>query len=117
MPSMILLRINFRAMISFRIARFFLRIFFRLFFTLKAYGVENIPPLGPVLLISNHQTFLDPPFCATPIKRTVIFLARDTLWKNPILGAMITSYKAIPVRRGEADVPAIRAIIKKLYRK
>lgn len=101
-------------MISFRIARFFLKIFFRLLFKFKIYGRENIPRLGPVTLISNHQTFLDPPFCATFIKRTIIFLARDTLWKNPILGMMITSYKAIPVRRGEADVAAMKAVIKKL---
>ncbi len=98
----------------FRFGRWLCRCFCRLFFRLRIYGVENIPENGAFLLISNHQSFLDPMLCGIYVKRPLYFLARDTLFQNRFFGRMIASVNTIPVKRGEADFAAMRIIISKL---
>ncbi|MHC4636102.1 MAG: lysophospholipid acyltransferase family protein [Planctomycetota bacterium] len=101
-------------MLWFRFARFLCWVFSRLFFRVSVSGTENVPEEGALLIICNHQSFLDPIFCGTPIKRPLFFLARDTLFKNPVLGRLFASVNAIPVRRGEADISTMKMVIKKL---
>jgi len=83
----------------FRFARYMCRIFCGLFFRMRFYGLENIPQQGALLLISNHQSFLDPLFCGIRTGRPLFFLARDTLFKNWFFGPLLASVNAIPVRR------------------
>jgi len=98
----------------FRFARWICRVFCLTFFKMAFYGKENIPKEGPFLLVGNHQSFLDPVFCGIPLKRPLNFLARDTLFKNRFFGWLISSVNTIPVRRGEADLSAMKKIIGKL---
>ena len=86
-------------------------VFCRLCFRMRIYGKENIPEKGPFLLISNHQSFLDPLFCGAPTKKHLHFLARDTLFRNKFFGWLIHSVNTIPVRRGQADLTAMKKII------
>ena len=81
---------------------------------MRFYGLENIPTEGAFLLISNHQSFLDPLFCGINTGRPLFFLARDTLFKNWFFGPLLVSVNAIAVRRGEADLGAIKKVIAKL---
>jgi 1-acyl-sn-glycerol-3-phosphate acyltransferase len=80
---------------------------------MRFYGIENIPATGPFIIASNHQSFLDPLFAGICI-RPVCFMARDTLFKNWFFGPLLLSVNAIPVRRGQADIASIRAILEKL---
>ena len=82
-----------------------------LFFRMRTYGRENIPEKGPFLLVSNHQSYLDPIFCAIPITRRVGFLARESLFTHWLLGGMIRSVGTIPLKLGEADLAAMRKVI------
>lgn len=81
---------------------------------MRVYGRENVPENGAFLIISNHQSFLDPVFCGIPLKRPLYFLARDTLFNNRLFGWLISSVNTIPVRRGKADLSAIKKVIGKL---
>ena len=90
------------------------RNFCRVFFRMRVYGIENIPAEGAFLLVSNHQSFLDPLFCGIFVKRAMYFLARDTLFNNRIFGPLITSIHAMPVKRGQADLGAMKRVISKL---
>jgi len=81
------------------------------FFRVRSYGRENIPAKGPFLIISNHQSYLDPMLCGCPIKRQVGFLARESLFKHWFFGRIIHSVGAIPVKLGEADISAMRKVI------
>jgi 1-acyl-sn-glycerol-3-phosphate acyltransferase len=101
-------------MIWFRFARWICRTLCRIFLRLTIYGRENVPEEGAVLLVSNHQSFLDPVLCGIYIKRPLYFLARDTLFENRFFGRLIASVNTIPVRRGEADLSAIKKVIGKL---
>ena len=98
----------------YRFTRSTVRNIFRLIYTVKVYGRDNIPETGPVLLVCNHQSFLDPMLIPASIAREVNFMARDTLFKNPIFGRLISSLSAFPVARGQADVTSIKQIIEKL---
>jgi len=82
-----------------------------LFLRVRPYGLENVPRKGPVVLLSNHQSFFDPVFCGMYLTRPLHFLARDSLFRNPIFGRLIASVNTIPVRRGEADLSAIKRAI------
>lgn len=81
------------------------------FFRLRSYGRDNIPKTGPFVLISNHQSYLDPMLCGGCIQRRVSFLARESLFKHWLFGRMIRSVGTIPVKLGEADISAMRKVI------
>jgi 1-acyl-sn-glycerol-3-phosphate acyltransferase len=98
----------------FRLARWFCKVFCNLFFHLRVYGRENVPEQGAFVLVGNHQSFLDPVLCGIPLKRPLFFLARDTLFTNRFFGWLISSVHTIPVRRGKADLSAVRTIIGRL---
>jgi 1-acyl-sn-glycerol-3-phosphate acyltransferase len=97
----------------FRFARWWCWLFCRIFFRMEFHGIENVPAKGPFIIASNHQSFLDPLFAGICI-RPVCFMARDTLFKNWFFGPLLLSVNAIPVRRGQADIASIRAILEKL---
>ncbi len=92
----------------------FARLLSGMLFGLRAFGRENVPDEGPVLLLSNHQSYLDPIFCTVTLPREVDFVARDSLFKNRLFGAYIRSLSAFPVQRDQADVRAIKEIINRL---
>jgi 1-acyl-sn-glycerol-3-phosphate acyltransferase len=93
------------------LARWMCRVFAATFFRWRLYGLENIPKEGPFLLVSNHQSFLDPIFCGSVPKRHFCFMARDTLFKNWFFGPLIRSVYAIPVKREQGDLAAMRKVI------
>ena len=72
----------------FWLARWMCRVFCMSFFRVRSYGRDNIPKTGPFVLISNHQSYLDPMLCGIPLKRRVSFLARQTLFHNWFFGRM-----------------------------
>ncbi len=98
----------------FRVARFLCRVFCKIFFRLRVYGKNNIPEDGAFLLLSNHQSFLDPLFCGINMKRPLHFLARDTLFASRFFGWLIRSVNTIPVRRGQADLTAMKTVLHRL---
>ncbi len=108
-----------RGMIStawYHVARSLCAIFAILCFGFKVYGRENVPQKGAFLLLSNHQSYLDPIFCAGLLPIRMCYMARDTLFKNWFFGGVIRSVNAIPVKRGQSDIAAIKAIIERLNR-
>ncbi len=85
-----------------------------LFFDLKTYGRRNVPKKGGVLLVANHQSYLDPVLVAVHLYRPVSFLAKSELFENPFLAWLIRLLTAISVRQGESDVGAMKEAIRRL---
>lgn len=75
---------------------------------------ENVPMDGPVILASNHASFIDPPLIGCGLPRPVGFLARDSLFHYPVLGAVIRSWKAVPVDREGGGPAGLRMIMERL---
>ena len=84
------------------------------FFRMRGYGLKNVPSKGPVIFLSNHQSFFDPIFCQLLVRRHMHYVARDSLFKNKVFGSILKYVHAIPIRRGAADLGAMRKIIGKL---
>jgi len=83
---------------------------------LEVFGRENIPENGPVLLVANHRSYLDPPLVAYAVKkRPVFFMAKSELFKTPILSSLIKHWgNAFPVKRGRADLTALKTALEVL---
>ena len=97
--------------IWYRLASWGCRLFLILAFRFGVYGRHNVPDSGGVILASNHQSYLDPVFCAVALRRQCNYLARETLFINPVFRLLIKSLNAVPVRRGQADLRAMKQII------
>jgi 1-acyl-sn-glycerol-3-phosphate acyltransferase len=85
-----------------------------LWFRARAYGQRNVPRTGGALLVSNHQSFMDPPLVGSFLPRECHYMARDTLFRNRAFARLIRSVNAFPVKRGEADIGAIKQTLRLL---
>ena len=72
------------------------------------------PASGSVVYICNHQSFLDPVLIAFALRRPMNFMARDSLFRVPLFGRVITSVNAFAVRRGTADISAVKESLRRL---
>jgi 1-acyl-sn-glycerol-3-phosphate acyltransferase len=77
-------------------------------------GRRNIPTTGPALLLSNHQSFLDPPAAGCPTRRHLYFLARKTLFHNRLFGALIRRLNAVPVDQEGVAKEGMKMILEQL---
>ena len=86
---------------------------FRTLFGMRVIGGENLITEGPVLVASNHQSFLDPPLIGNLYKTEMAYLARKTLFKG-IGKWLYTKWNAIPVDQDRPDMASLKTIIRKL---
>lgn len=76
----------------------------------EVVGHEHMPREGGVILASNHLNNADPPAVALAIQpRYPTYMAKREMIGWPILGPAFRAFGAFPVRRGEADLSALRA--------
>ncbi|RYM05441.1 1-acyl-sn-glycerol-3-phosphate acyltransferase [Sporolactobacillus sp. THM7-7] len=96
------------------ISRPVVRLFYRLCFRYTVEGREHIPKHGAVIICSNHLSNFDPPFIGICSPRTLSFLAKEELFKVPVLGWLVRNLHAVPVNRGAGDRQAIRTALRLL---
>ena len=84
---------------SFQIA---MRLVYSLLFRFRARGHEKITHRGGMLLVINHQSFLDPTLVGVPLRRPVSYLARDNLFRVPLIGWVLRHTYTLPINRESA---------------
>ena len=88
----------------------------RTFSDWKVTGVENVPPMGPLVVISNHMSNLDPSFLGASVPRRLKYLAKDNLFHavGPIGRWYLRNYGAFPIDRVGVDARAFRWALRQL---
>lgn len=86
-----------------------------LLFRYRKRGGNSLPRDGAVLVVANHQSYLDPPLvgCAMP-HRQFDFLARAGLFDVKWLRPIITGLHSVPIKEGGGDPASIKEIIRRL---
>src|SRR5215204_4262975 len=84
-------------------------------FRLRRLGREHIPE-GGVILASNHRSFLDPFAIGCCLRRPIYFVAKQELFKNPLLGWVLNCLGAFPIKRGAADEESVATSLALLER-
>ena len=92
----------------YRISRSIVRLLLRTVFRFRLEGAEHEPPTGPLVIVSNHTSDLDPLVVGAALRRRVHFMAKVELFRSPLVRWWVTACGAFPVRRGEADRQAWR---------
>lgn len=90
------------------------RALYRFYFGWRVYHAERVPLSGPVILASNHMSFLDPPLVGAGIRRGINYLARENLFRFPILGWILHRWQTVPVDRDGGGAKGLKAILDRL---
>jgi 1-acyl-sn-glycerol-3-phosphate acyltransferase len=88
--------------------RFLTWVFVNLMYRIKVRGLENIPETGPVLLVSNHVSFMDALVIGGSVRRPVRFVMDHSIFRIPILGFIFRTARAIPIAPAREDPDALQ---------
>jgi acyl-[acyl-carrier-protein]-phospholipid O-acyltransferase/long-chain-fatty-acid--[acyl-carrier-protein] ligase len=96
-----------------RLPDFFLRLMLypiaNILYTIRTVGAENVPDEGPVLLVSNHVSYIDAPLIAMANKRLVRFLMLRQFYELPVAHWIFKAMGAIPVSSGDGPKELVKS--------
>jgi 1-acyl-sn-glycerol-3-phosphate acyltransferase len=76
-------------------------------YRLHISGAERFPDRGGVVVVANHLSALDPFVLGVAVPRDLRFLAKEELWRSPVLGWAMDRLGGFPVGRGRGDRDAL----------
>lgn len=101
--------------LTYRVATSTIKVLIRLLCRVDDAQLARVPDQGPLIIVANHVNFLEVPLLYTHLQpRPVTGFAKAETWDNATLGALFDLGGAIPLRRGEADIAALRQALKAL---
>lgn len=92
----------------------FFRAVFAVYFRWRVFNARRVPQEGAVILAANHVSFIDPPLVGAGLSRTVIMLARKSLFRFPGFGRLLRLWHAVPVDPDAGSVSGLKTILKRL---
>ncbi len=98
----------------YRLANFLVWVYAKLFYGIKVSGAGNMPKEGPVVLVSNHISALDPPFVGMASPRVLNFMAKKELFEKQPLRWLVLQLLAFPVDRDGNAMGAIKEALRRL---
>ena len=98
----------------YRLGWLLFRFIFTFYFRWRVYHPEHLPLTGPVILASNHASFIDPPLVGAGVQRELNYLARKSLFRLPVAGAILRAVNAVPVDREGGGAAGLKAILDRL---
>ncbi len=84
------------------------------YFRWQVFNAERVPLKGGVIIASNHASFLDPPLVGSALSRDINYLARESLFRYPGIGALLRSWNAVPVDRDGGGAKGLKIILNRL---
>ena len=91
-----------------------MKIVFMFWLRFRARGLENVPKTGGGLVLVNHQSFLDPPLVGLALQRPVSYLARDSLFRVPVIGWILRKTYVMAINRDAASTASIRTALQRM---
>jgi 1-acyl-sn-glycerol-3-phosphate acyltransferase len=88
----------------------------RALYRLEVRGAEYVPAAGPLVVVANHESVLDPFVLGTAIPRPLRFVGKSELWRIPLVAPWLGALGAISVARGESDTAAVAEAVAALER-
>jgi len=98
----------------YKIARVVVKGLFHIAFRIKAEGRENIPKDENFVVCANHKSVLDPILLGIMLPFDFRFMAKEELFKNKLIGGILSAVGAFPVKRNTGDIGALKISIKTL---
>jgi len=92
----------------------FFRLVYATYFRWRVFNAARVPLDGPVILASNHASFLDPPLVGSGLHRPINYLARESLFRYPGIGWLLRKWNSVPVDRDGGGAAGLRAILDRL---
>jgi len=83
------------------------RHWFARLYRVELRGADRIPATGPVILVANHESMIDPWLLGLTTPRPIRYMAKAELWENPVLGRVMDMFGTFPVDRGAGDRSAV----------
>lgn len=83
-------------------------------FSFQRTGTKTFPRTGGVLVVSNHQSYLDPMIVGITAPREIHYMARETLFLGGLKQTILENVNAFPVKRGRGDKQTIRHCVERL---
>ncbi|WP_027340281.1 lysophospholipid acyltransferase family protein [Halonatronum saccharophilum] len=71
-------------------------------------GLEHIPKEGGAIVVANHTSNFDPPIVGSALNRKINYMAKEELFDGFFKDKLIRALGAFPVKRGRADLSAVR---------
>ncbi len=86
-------------------------LFCRLYLRMSVEGRANLPTEGAFILSPVHRSYIDTLITGASVTVRPRYLAKDSLWRNRVLGRLVSALGGFPVARGTADREALRRCI------
>jgi len=91
------------------------RFVYATYFHWRAYNPGRVPSQGPVILASNHASYLDPTLVGAALNRAIHYLAREDLFSMPLMGWVLHRLYVVPVDREGGGARGLKAILDRLH--
>lgn len=88
--------------------------FVRAIYRIEVVGADRVPVIGPAVIASNHDSFLDGIILGAAISRELRFVAKAELWRSRLLAWMLDGLGAIPIVRNRCDFHALAEVLQAL---
>lgn len=98
----------------YQIARALLRILLKVLYRYEVIDHHRIPTESRAVVVCNHLSNFDPPLLGCAMQRRIYYMAKEELFRVPILGKILPRIGAFPVKRGGGGTQAIRRSIQLL---
>lgn len=95
-------------------ARFLIGMLVRVLFRCQVIGRQNIVSKGPMIVVANHPSLVDPPLVGTILRREAIFMAKDGLFKSRFSNWLLKALGAFPVNRSQLNREALKKAVEAL---
>ncbi|MDP6685343.1 MAG: lysophospholipid acyltransferase family protein [Candidatus Omnitrophota bacterium] len=94
--------------------RLLAKLVFKVLFNLKIFGRRNFPKEGPIIVASNHASFIDPVAIGIGASRKMYFMARGSLFRSRFFGKYLRLINTFPVKLKGGDINAFKMTLGKL---